>query len=74
MATSSNGGSSTPLSVTYPVTSSLGVMSNAGLKTLTPFGAMRLPLIMVTSAGSRSSILTWSALLLKSKVDLGKTE
>ena len=58
----SKGGFKTPFSVIMPVIKFGGVRSNAGLKTLTPFGAILLPPILTTSSTDRSSITILSGL------------
>ena len=51
-----NGGRATPCSVMMAATSFAGVISNAGLATVTPDGATSVPLMWVISRGSRSSM------------------
>ena len=60
-----------PFSVIIPVINSGGVTSNAGLKTLMPFGASNLLPIFINSFLFLSSMTTSFTLLVKSKVELG---
>jgi hypothetical protein len=45
-----------PFSVMIPLIKEWGVISKAGLKALTSFGVIRIPLKCVTSSGALSSI------------------
>ena len=61
-----------PLSVMIAVIKLAGVISNAGEKTFTFLGAVRLPQKLVTSSDDLSSILILSPLSIEwSKLELG---
>ena len=68
---SSNGAFAIPFSVIIPAINSGGVISNAGLMTFIPSGAVFLSPIPVTSDPFRYSIITSSGLLFISKVERG---
>src|SRR3972149_10274329 len=65
----------TPFSVMIAAIFFAGVTSKAGLKTLTPSGAVLLPNPLVTSSGERSSIgISFPDFILKSKVETGAAQ